>query len=52
LKGIECPEGIVDISWLRPQGKYLKLITSNSKVIKSWKAHEKVEKKILKSAKK
>jgi hypothetical protein len=35
---------------LRNQGKYLKLITTNSKNIKLWKVFEKAEKKVVKSA--
>jgi len=40
----------VDISWLKPQGKFLKMLTTNSKSIKLWKATEKAEKKIIKRA--
>ena len=43
-------ESISDMSWLNPQGKYLKLLTANSKDIKIWKCHEKMERSLLKAA--
>lgn len=45
-------EKIVDTCWLRNQGKFLKMITTNSQSIKIWKAFEKADRKILKSANK
>ena len=41
LTNKEILEEIVDICWLNPQGKYLKLITTNSKSIRIWKCFEK-----------
>ena len=35
---------------MRPQGKYLKMMSTNSKDIKIWKIYEKPEKKVVKSA--
>lgn len=37
------------INWLRNQGKYLKLVTTNTRNIKLWKVYEKAEKKVVKS---
>lgn len=50
LNSTDINEEIVGISWLRPQGKYLKLLTTNNKSMKFWKAFEKTEKRIIKSA--
>ena len=47
---MEVEEGITGISWLPSQGKYMKLLTSNSKTIKVWKVFEKAEKKMVKDA--
>jgi serine/threonine-protein phosphatase 2A regulatory subunit B len=38
------------MNWLHPQGRYLKLVTSNARTIKLWKMFEKAEKKVVKSA--
>jgi hypothetical protein len=38
------------MAWLNQQGKYLKMITTNSRSIKLWKIYEKFEKKVIKSA--
>jgi len=38
------------MEWLQPQGKYLKLATTNSRSIKLWKLFQKSEKKVVKSA--
>lgn len=46
---MEVDESIVDIQWLRNQGKYEKVITSNARTIKSWKIFEQSEKKVVKS---
>jgi hypothetical protein len=35
---------------MRPQGKYLKMMSTNSKDIKIWKIYDKPEKKVAKSA--
>ncbi len=50
LNSIEVDEQVNDISWMKPQGNYLKLLTMNCKNIKLWKIYEKPEKKIIKSA--
>jgi hypothetical protein len=34
---MEVGEEITDMHWLKPQGKYLKLITANSRNMKIWK---------------
>ena len=33
------------IDWLRPQGRYMKVLTANSHTINLWRIHEKKEKK-------
>ena len=38
------------MEWLRSQGKYMKLVTSNPRTIKLWKMYEKTEKKVVKGA--
>lgn len=38
------------MEWLQPQGRYLKLATTNSRSIKLWKLFEKSEKKVVRSA--
>ena len=50
LRSQEIEEEITGIQWLRTQGRYLKMATTNSKNIKIWKIFEKVDKKITKSA--
>ena len=40
-------ESIKMIKWLRSQGKYHKMLTSNSHRIKLWKMYEKQEKKMV-----
>lgn len=35
---------------MKNQDKYLKLLTTNAKTIKLWKAYDKIEKKIVKNA--
>ncbi|XP_031505718.1 uncharacterized protein LOC116268003 [Nymphaea colorata] len=47
---MDVEEEITGIHWLRNQGKYMKMFTSNSKSIKFWKIFEKAEKKVVKSA--
>ena len=47
---MDVDETITDICWMKPQGKYRKIITTNSKAIKVWKFFEKAEKKLAKSA--
>jgi serine/threonine-protein phosphatase 2A regulatory subunit B len=42
LRSMEIEEGITGLSWLSPQGKYLKLISTNTRNIKLWKLYEKV----------
>ncbi len=37
LRSMEVEEEIISINWLKPQGNYLKLITSNERSIKLWK---------------
>jgi len=39
---MEIEETITGISWLSPQGKYLKIVSTNSRNIKVWKIFEKV----------
>jgi hypothetical protein len=34
---MDIEESITGISWLPSQGKYMKLLTANSKTIKTWK---------------
>jgi serine/threonine-protein phosphatase 2A regulatory subunit B len=48
LKSMEVGEDIVDIHWLQAQGKYQKLITSNSRSMKIWKMFERTNKKVVK----
>ena len=50
LRSIDVDETITDINWLQGQGKYMKLLTTNTKNIKLWKIFEKAEKKVVKSA--
>lgn len=50
LRSADVDEEIVDMAWLRQQGKYMKLITTNARTIKLWKIYEKFEKKIVRSA--
>jgi hypothetical protein len=40
----------VDIRWLRAQGKYLKMATTNARSIKLWKIYEKFEKRVVRSS--
>lgn len=47
---MEVDEEISCIHWLKPQGKYLKLATTNSRNVKIWKCFEKTQKKVVKSA--
>jgi hypothetical protein len=47
---VDVDEEIVDMAWLKQQGKYMKLITTNARTIKLWKIYEKFEKKIVRSA--
>lgn len=47
---MDVEEEITGINWMRSQGKYLKMLTTNSKNIKLWKIYEKAEKKIVKTA--
>jgi hypothetical protein len=35
---------------MRPQGRYLKLLTANTRSIKLWKAYERKDKKVVKAA--
>ena len=37
LRSMEVEEAITGISWLPQQGKYLKMLTTNSRTIKTWK---------------
>jgi len=46
---MEVEESIVDIQWLKGQGKYEKVMTTNAKTIKVWKIFEQSEKKVVKS---
>lgn len=50
LRSMEIEETITGISWLSPQGKYLKIVSTNSRNIKVWKIFEKVQKKVVRSA--
>jgi len=35
---------------MKGQGKYLKMVTSNSRTVKLWKMFERTDKKVVKSA--
>lgn len=50
LRSVSIGEEINHINWLRPQSKYLKLLTSNSNTIKLWKLFEKQQKYLVRSA--
>jgi hypothetical protein len=50
LKSMEVGEDITGMHWLKPQGKYLKLVTTNSRNMKMWKLFEKTDKKVVKLA--
>lgn len=50
LHSIEVDETINAITWLPAQGKYLKMLSTNSRSIKFWKIYEKADKKIVKTA--
>ena len=50
LRSMEVDEAITNMAWLRNQGKYMKMLTTNSRTIKCWKIFEKVEKKMVKTA--
>lgn len=50
LRSMDIEEEITGINWLRPQGKYMKMLTCNSKSIKLWKIYERTERKVVKSA--
>jgi len=41
LRSMEVEEAITGLSWLSPQGKYLKIISTNNRNIKLWKIYEK-----------
>ena len=47
---MEIEEEIIGIKWMQNQGKYLKLLTSNTRTVKVWKMFERAEKKVVKSA--
>lgn len=47
---MEVEEEIVGMQWMKPQGKYLKVATTNSRSIKIWKMFEKSDKKVVRSA--
>ena len=49
LSSREVAQGIVDICWLNPQGRFLKMFTSNSHTIKLWRCGDKVEKNMIKA---
>jgi serine/threonine-protein phosphatase 2A regulatory subunit B len=50
LRSVETEEKINDISWMRPQGKNLYVLTTNNKTIKLWKLSNRMMKKVVKSA--
>lgn len=50
LRSVDVDEGIADMAWLGPQGRYLKLATTNTRSIKLWKIYEKFDKKVVRSA--
>jgi serine/threonine-protein phosphatase 2A regulatory subunit B len=50
LRSMEIEETITGLSWLNPQGKYLKIVSTNNRNIKLWKIFEKTERKVIKSA--
>lgn len=50
MRSMEVEESIVGMEWLRGQGKYEKIITTNARSIKIWKIFEQSEKKVVKSA--
>jgi len=47
---MDVEEEIAGIDWLKHQGKYMKMLTTNSRNIKLWKIFDKTEKKVVKSA--
>ncbi len=50
LTSTTSSEEIIDMKWLQPQDKYLKLLASSDKVIKLWRINEKNHRKVCKSA--
>jgi serine/threonine-protein phosphatase 2A regulatory subunit B len=50
LRSVDVDEEILAISWLPSQGKYHKLLSTNSRTIKLWKIFEKADKKLVRSA--
>ncbi len=49
---MDVDESITEIDWMNPQGKYLKMMTTNTKDVKLWKMFDRSEKKVAKSARK
>ena len=49
LRSADVDEEIADMAWLNQQGKYLKLVTTNTRSIKLWKIYEKFDKKVVRS---
>lgn len=47
---MDVDESITEIDWMNPQGKYLKMMTTNTKDVKLWKMFDRSEKKVAKSA--
>jgi serine/threonine-protein phosphatase 2A regulatory subunit B len=39
LRSMDIEEEITGITWMRPQGKYMKMATCNNKSIKLWKIY-------------
>jgi serine/threonine-protein phosphatase 2A regulatory subunit B len=47
---VEVEEKINDVDWLKPQGKSLYVLTTNSRSIKLWKMSHRTIKEVSKSA--
>lgn len=50
LRCVEVEEKINDVDWLKPQGKSLYVLTTNSRSIKLWKMSHRTIKEVSKSA--
>lgn len=47
---MDVEEEIRGMTWLSPQGSYMKMVTTNDRTIKLWKIFEKTDKKVVRSA--
>lgn len=50
LHSSDIDEEIISFSWMRSQGNYHKMLTTNTKYVKLWKIYERQTKKMVKSA--